>query len=132
MMKESELKKRGLFPYIGGFSIRQSSRSVLESLNYANEILSKPSNMVLMFPQGRLHSIYSQTIRFNRGVEKLLKNDNLQILMAYNTLEFWNQKKPLLYLNLKNYTGALDLESLNIAYQGFVNSIVESHKNKSL
>ena len=62
MVQESQLEKHIYFKYKGAFSIKKKSKELFESINYTTEILSNPQNMVLIFPQGRLQSLYTNEI----------------------------------------------------------------------
>ncbi len=58
MMLEEELHKRSFLRKLGAFSIRKNSLSALHSLKYATKILSKPKNLLLLFPQGSFQSAH--------------------------------------------------------------------------
>ena len=75
MMLESELRKRWIFSYSGGFSVAHGSRSSIESLNYSADLLQNNSNLVLMFPQAKMHSIYNDNLKFERGIEYIAKRN---------------------------------------------------------
>jgi len=66
MMLEEQLRKHWYFNFTGGYSVRKSSRSIIDTLNYTAELLEHSSNMVLLFPQGRITSMHNQEIKFER------------------------------------------------------------------
>ncbi len=122
MMLEKQLRKYWFFRYTGGFSVRKQSKSVVESLNYAAELLTKNENMVLLFPQGEIHSLHNQNITFERGVERLLMNKEkgVQVLFLVNLVDYFSHRKPGIYLYLREYTeGAFDLAAIEQSYRAF-------------
>ncbi|MGK9476317.1 lysophospholipid acyltransferase family protein [Melioribacter sp. OK-6-Me] len=121
MMLEEQLKKHWYFQYSGGFSVKKKSRSVLETIDYAAKLLSCNENMVLLFPQGEINSIYNTNIKFERGVEYILKKcpDNVNILFVVNLIDYFSNRKPSLYMFIK---------TCKITYKDV--SILESEYNK--
>jgi len=73
MMLEDQLRKYMFFNKTGGYSIKKGSRSIIESLNYTARLLSDNKNLVLIFPQGEIQSIYTGTLHFEKGLEHILK-----------------------------------------------------------
>ena len=64
MVTEENYKKVWFMKYLGAFAIRRNSRSALEALQYAGELLDDHRNLVLIFPQGRLYSQHAAEIDF--------------------------------------------------------------------
>jgi hypothetical protein len=131
MMLEQQLKKRILFSYSGGFSINKNSRTTLESLKYASDLLNNMNNLVLMFPQGKLHSIYCDKIKFGKGVERIVKNNtNTEIVMCANLVEYFASKKPSLYVYLQSFDlQEKNIETLENEYNIFYNKCLDKHRN---
>ena len=73
MMQEDQLLKYRFFNKTGAFSVRKSSREALQSLSYASSLLEESSNMVLIYPQGQLHSLYDSDFHFQRGLGRLIE-----------------------------------------------------------
>ncbi|MBN1789643.1 MAG: lysophospholipid acyltransferase family protein [Bacteroidales bacterium] len=105
MMLEDQLRKVSIFSLTGGFSIKKGSRSVIESLKYTVELLSDNRNLVLLFPQGKLTSLYDQSFHFEKGLEHIIKevNGNVQIFFQANLIDYFSHKKPSLFIYLKEY-----------------------------
>ena len=127
MMQEEQLKKFWFFNYSGGFSINKKSKSVIESINYSSTILSKPENMLLIFPQGALNSIHNKNIYFQKGIEKIVAktNNQIQIVFVANFIDYFNYSKPTLFQYIKEFK----FEQFNIdifcnEYQNFYNNCV--------
>ncbi|MDD4778541.1 MAG: lysophospholipid acyltransferase family protein [Fermentimonas sp.] len=121
MMQEDQLLRYRFFNYTGGFSIKRSSREVIESLQYAASLLNDPDNMVLMYPQGKLQSLYSDSFSFEKGIERILKgrDGEVQLLMSVNMIDYLAHPKPSLYIYLREYNGAFLLGELEKAYNNF-------------
>ena len=131
MMLEAELRKRILFNYSGGFSVAHGSRSSIESLNYSAELLQNSSNLVLLFPQAKMHSIYNDKLTFERGVEYILKKCNTKpkIVFLATLVDYFEHPKPDVYFYISEYEGVnQDVKSIESAYNTFIQSKVELHK----
>jgi 1-acyl-sn-glycerol-3-phosphate acyltransferase len=107
MMLEDQLAANPILKYGGAFSVKKGSRDVIESIRYTKELLTKPNSMVLMFPQGKLNSLYSNTFLFEKGLEYLLKNNNnalpVKLLFIANLIEYGKNPKPTLFIHYKTY-----------------------------
>jgi 1-acyl-sn-glycerol-3-phosphate acyltransferase len=122
MMLEKQIKKFRVTNMVGAYSVRKGSRSIIETLNYTNEILSDKRNMVLMFPQGEIESLYQGDIRFEKGIEKIVRSNTgkIQILFITNLIDYFSDEKPTLYIYLKEYeAGNITHESMEEAYNTF-------------
>lgn len=106
--------------FVGAFSITKRSRDVIESLNYAAELLNDPQNLVLIFPQGKLFSNYVDDVRFDKGVFRIMQKAqiNFQLVFASTFIQYFKHKKPTatVYLksNIEKYT---NITELKVAYQ---------------
>ena len=130
MMLEEQLRPRWLLRYAGAYSIRIGHRSTLETLAYTNEVLQNPSNMVLVFPQGRIESQYVPHVGFQNGVLRLLKSlpENAHILFCVASIDYGSARKPTLYLNYKLFTGhASEVEA---GYAAYYEAIREAQAQK--
>jgi len=105
MMLEDQLKKNWFFQHTGAFSVRKNSKSMIESLNYAAELLQNPENLVTYFPQGRFESIHQEKLHFEKGVEWLLKNlkNEVQVIFAANQADYFESAKPRLFMHFESY-----------------------------
>lgn len=98
MMQEDQLLKYRFFNQTGAFSIRKSSREALQSLSYASSLLEEPSNMVLIYPQGQLHSLYNSDFHFQRGLGRLIggREGKLHLILSANMIDYWDHPRPSL------------------------------------
>jgi 1-acyl-sn-glycerol-3-phosphate acyltransferase len=102
MMQEDHLQKRMLLNLFGGFSINRSSRAMIESLQYAANLLNNPQNLVVVFPQGKLISNHITEIEVERGIELLIKNIKgpCQIIYSCALIDYFESLKPSVFFHL--------------------------------
>lgn len=126
MILEEQLRKHPYFKYVGGFSVNKGSRDVLETLRYMREILTHSRNMVLLFPQGKLQSLYIRDFVFEKGAAALLKRtgENIQVVMMATMVDYFSKVKPGLYIYLEEYSPD-SAESLEVAYNRFYHTSME-------
>lgn len=129
MMLEEQLRKHWYFNYTGGFSVKKSARSAVETLQYSAELLSHPNNLVLMFPQGEVESIHKQSVAFEKGAEKILQRTNrseVQVLFLFNSVDYFINMKPVLYHYITEYKGSgISYLELERNYNIFLKESVE-------
>jgi 1-acyl-sn-glycerol-3-phosphate acyltransferase len=127
MMLEEELQKRQFLRNIGAFSVKRGQKSVVESLQYAAGLLQHPQNMLLLFPTGRLQSLYAGDFAFQKGVERILTNapPNLQVIFSFILPEFGSNPKPALHTYLHTHEDwKADLPALEKAYNEAYHSVL--------
>ncbi|WP_304063329.1 lysophospholipid acyltransferase family protein [Pedobacter glucosidilyticus] len=102
MSLKKQLQKNPWMKYFGSFSIVPHSRTYVESLSYAAEILSKPGNILLMYPQGNLESQYVRHIAIKDGICTLLPmvKGKCQLLWSSNLTEYFESLKPSIYFHM--------------------------------
>lgn len=119
MMLEEQLSKRQFLRYAGAYSInRESPRSMLETLQYSAQLLQSPNNLVLMFPQGRIESMYRQAPTVQKGFWRILQKTATppQVIGCISSIDYFSERKPSLKLALSNID---DLSSFEAVRQGF-------------
>lgn len=133
MMLEEQLLRYRFFNYTGAFSVNKGSRSVVESIRYASELLNDSENMLLMYPQGRLHSMYEHHFQFEKGIERMLKNRErkVQVVFSANLVDCFTEPKPSLSIYTENYEGAFTVEALEQAYNDFYARCLEKQFAKA-
>lgn len=131
MMLEPELRKRWIFSYSGGFSIAHGAKSIIESLSYASSLLTDKNNLVLMFPQGKLHSMYHDEFKFQQGVERIIsKSPKAKIVFLGTLVDYFEHPKPDLYFYLKEYNAVGDsFQKIEKSYREFFKQCVDTQKN---
>jgi 1-acyl-sn-glycerol-3-phosphate acyltransferase len=130
MMDEEQLRKRWLFSYSGGFSIRPTSRSLFESLRYTEQLLTNPENLVIIFPQGKLYSSHAPEIHFKKGIERLRFDHQIQpdVYFLVQLTDYFQFEKPTLYFYLKKATNEdIATRSYELAYNQFYQQTLQQH-----
>ncbi len=129
MMLEEQLKKHWYFNYTGGFSVKKSARSVVETIQYSAELLSQPDNLVLLFPQGKVESIHKQIFIFEKGVGRILEKTertNVQIVFLVNSIDYFINRKPILHHYIKEYKDkSTDYDTIERSYNAFYKECIK-------
>lgn len=133
IMLEEQLLRYRFFNYTGAFSVNKGSRSVVESIRYASDLLNDSKNMLLMYPQGRLHSMYEHHFSFEQGINRILKNreGKVQVVFSANLVDCFTEPKPSLSIYTENYEGAFTVEALEQAYNDFYTRCLEKQFAKA-
>ncbi len=132
MMFEEQLRRYWFFNYTGGYSVNKRSRSMLESIRYTNSLLTDNRNMVLIFPQGEIRSAHAHDIVFERGIEKILADQKnpVQVIFQVNLTDYFSEKKPGLYLYLKEYNDtSFQLTDLQHSYNCFFSECINAQQS---
>jgi 1-acyl-sn-glycerol-3-phosphate acyltransferase len=122
MILEETARKERFLKYVGAFSVKKDSKGILQSLDYAAELLADPANLVLMFPQGRLYANFVTNIKFEKGLVRIIEKaaGNFQLIFASTFIQYFKHKKPTATVYLKsepeNYAGK-SIDKLQEAYQ---------------
>ncbi len=106
MVLEETAKKEGFLKYVGAFSIQKNAKSIIESLEFAGKLLDDPNNLVLIFPQGKLYSLHSKTVNFEKGVSRIINASkrNFNYVFAVILTDYFDQRKPKLKIELQNWS----------------------------
>jgi 1-acyl-sn-glycerol-3-phosphate acyltransferase len=131
MMLEEELRRLWFFNHTGGFSIRKRSKSVIETLNYTEELLRDNNNLVLVFPHGKIHSMHQQNFQFERGIERAIRNltGKIQIIFMASLVDYHSKPKPSLYIYIDDTgDGDFTIGNLEDRYNAFYRQSVEKQK----
>jgi len=105
MMLEEQLKKRMFLNKGGAFSIRKHSPSVIETIQYTRGLLSDPGNLVTLYPQGEIRSMFDYPVRFEKGPEKFLRGLEGQVQVFFMTalIDYFSHTRPSVTLALREY-----------------------------
>ena len=120
MAREDTTVKFQYVKYGGAFSINKQSRDMLQSLDYAAELLNDAQNLVLIFPQGKLYSNFVNTVQFEKGITRIMEKaeEKFQLLFAATFVQYLKHKKPTATVYLKaEPSGGKSFEDLKNAYQ---------------
>ncbi len=126
MMDEEELSKRWLFPLSGGYSIRPTSKSLFESLRYTEHLLACPENLVVIYPQGKLYSSHTPTVKFKKGIERMRFDSEHQpdVYFLVQLTDYFQFEKPSLYFYLEKATIKQNYEA---DYNSFYQHCIQQH-----
>ena len=134
MMLEEQIGKFPLLNKVGGYSVRKKSRSIIETLIYTNELLSDKRNLVLLFPQGEIQSVYTQKIKFGKGLGRILKDNagKIQVIFLANLIDYFSEEKPTLYTYFQEFVNTeSSLELVEKEYNLFYSGCISENINKS-
>lgn len=127
MMLEEQLSKRLYLTRCGCFSIRKNSRDIIESINYARELLDDQRNAVTIYPSGAIISHHAQNFPFQKGFARLISNEvnSPVIALAVVLIDHFSLSRPEIRIYLEYYSGERTAEAIEKAYHSFYHSCVE-------
>lgn len=128
MSLKKQMEKNKWLRYCGSFSVDPGKRSIVESFEYASEILSKPGNVLLFYPQGNLESSHIRHIQFQDGLREIVPNvkGKCQLIWSSNVIEYFESTKPSLYYNLLDCGESAEFDFESVKQQ------VNLHHRKSI
>lgn len=130
MMLEEQLEKRMFLNKVGAYSVKRGSRSVFDSLNYSSQLLKTASNMVIIYPQGEISSLYSYPVRFERGVERIIRGagPDTTVLFYVALVDWFSWKKPTVVLRLRrfDYSGTPGHAELEEAFNRLIADSIDA------
>ncbi len=107
MMLEEQLARRKFLSRIGAFSIKRGSRTSLESLQYAANLLNDKSSLLLIFPQGKISSLYRYPLAFEKGWSRItgMIEKRPQIVFMANLIGYFSHPRPCLNMYIQTFQG---------------------------
>ncbi|TKC00127.1 lysophospholipid acyltransferase family protein [Pedobacter cryophilus] len=105
MVLEETAQKVKFLKYLGAFGIQRNAKSLIQSLEYAGELLDDPKNLVLIFPQGELHSSHVSAVNFEKGLSKIVaaSKKQFQYIFAAMVTDYFDHRKPSITIYLENW-----------------------------
>ncbi len=98
--EEKHLSRYQFFRSLGAFGINlENPGAALPSLRYALGLLTKPNNVVWMFPQGRLHAPDAPIV-VKGGVSFLAEKSGATILPCVFRYEFRAEENPAIIISV--------------------------------
>ncbi|MBE2279162.1 MAG: lysophospholipid acyltransferase family protein [Ignavibacteriaceae bacterium] len=100
LMLEEQLKRYYFFNYLGAYSINlNDARSMIESINYTNNLLNKPDNFIAFYPQGEIQLYGLENIKLKKGFKRVLgaSNANYLVVPVAFKFQFEEEKLPAIY-----------------------------------
>ncbi|TZF86087.1 glycerol acyltransferase (plasmid) [Pedobacter sp. BS3] len=105
MVSEENYRKVAFLKYLGAFSVKKGSKDMLETLDYAGELLKDKNNLVVIFPQGKLYSSHVTQVDFERGLLRLAQSagKKFQYVLAALFTDYFEHRKPGITVYLHNW-----------------------------
>ncbi len=131
MVIDSQLKAFPILKYVGCFSVDKKSRKMIESLNYASELLRDPTIMLGIYPQGGLFSMHLNKIHFVSGFDYIFKRTEttpFQVFFGVTLLDYLESFKPIARVYLTEYHGERSTEQMEEAYNLFYSECKHKHQ----
>lgn len=100
MMLEEQLQRYWFFQKLGCYSVDlHDNRKMITSMKYSIDLLSKPENLVTIYPQGEIQSFDSENLNFKNGINFLGKQSHkdFNILPVAFKIEYTNEKLPIIF-----------------------------------
>jgi len=119
MMLEEQLRLRPFFARVGAFGIRPGRREVLAAMRYSADVLRRPGNLLVMYPQGTIQSQHTPYLNFKKGVEEILRQAGAEpdILFCAVLIDYYSFRRPSLTYHLRPFQiHHADIRSLEAAF----------------
>ncbi len=132
MMLEEQLRNNQFLSKLGAFSIRKRSKSVIESLQYASNILTNNNNLLLLFPQGVIQSQHQRPFLFEQGWGRIFENlkNPVQVIMIAHLVDYFSSPKPRVnqYINCLTEATEYTCKNLQDEYNAFFEDCVNQQQ----
>lgn len=108
LVTSTDYHDRWFLKYFGAFAPEQKGKDVVETLLYAGQLLDDPSNLVLLFPQGKLYSGHIGSVSFEKGIMQVLNasKKKFQIVFSATLSDYFAHRKP----EVKTYLSTWEAE----------------------
>ncbi|MFM6953389.1 MAG: 1-acyl-sn-glycerol-3-phosphate acyltransferase [Sphingobacteriaceae bacterium] len=108
LVSEENYRAHGFLKYLGAFSVKKQSRSMIETLEYAGKLLNDPASMVVIFPQGKLFSSHTDEVIFEKGLMNIINSSDrkFQYLFVALLVDYFQFRKPSAKAYLQTWEGA--------------------------
>jgi hypothetical protein len=105
LVTADDYEKYWYLKFLGAFAAVNKGKDVVETLTYAGGLLDDPDNLVLVFPQGKLYSSYTNSIVFEKGVMQIINasKKKFQIVFAATLTDYFDRRKPSIKTSLRNW-----------------------------
>ena len=83
----------------GAFSVKPGSRDALASVAFASGLCQDQDTLLLLFPQGRIHSQYDAEFQFGAAANRIMTDSpDCQAVFFASFLDYSASHKPGLFL----------------------------------
>ncbi|MFP3861072.1 MAG: lysophospholipid acyltransferase family protein [Bacteroidales bacterium] len=135
MMLEEQLKPRMFLNKAGAYSIKKNTRDVVNTLNYTVELMKDKNNIVVMYPQGSIQSVYHYPLEFEKGVEAILnRSQEVDVYFLVALVDYFSHRKPALTLGIKEYPFEKPVSTLTIqeAYNEYMQYLIAGQTEEKI
>lgn len=131
MAGASQLHRYPFMREIGGIPLQSNSRNNIKSIACVNRLLQDPRNAVLLYPQGKMASVYRSRFQFAPGTDHLLQllPADIQLLFVAYFTENGNRLRPGVwaYYALRDNDGqGLVRERYQLFYDYYLNIHIQN------
>ncbi len=132
MMLENQLKNRMFLNKAGAFGIRKQSHSVVGAIEYTRNLIQDPANIVAMYPQGEIRSMFHYPVRFERGITNILSGleNQVQIVFLAVLPDFFSHPKLSLTFGVKEYHPGenISVKDMETAFNEHMQHMIDQQK----
>lgn len=112
LMEEVNLRAYPFLSWIGAFSIRRGeAASALESLRYAQRLLTRPKATVFIYPEGRIRP-FGLPLELERGAAVLGRRVGCPMVPAAVRYVFFEDERPDILVSLGDAHAAESIEQM--------------------
>ncbi len=132
LVSEENYQGNGFMKYLGAFSVKKKSKSMLQTFDYAGQLLNHPENLVVVFPQGKLYSAHTEEVIFEKGLMNIINasSKNFQYLFVAFFVDYFQFKKPTVKAYLQTWEGA-EFTSLQLIKSEFNKHFAQAKRNQN-
>jgi hypothetical protein len=101
-----QVKRHPFFRRVGAFSVdRSRPRDGMRAIRYAADLLNQRPCAVVIFPQGKIQPAGIRPLRFERGIDRLLKlSPQAAVVIVALRYEYWRDQRGELLVDLSEPT----------------------------
>ena len=105
LVTKEDYERSWYLKYVGAFAAVNKGKDVVETLAYAGSLLNDAGNLVLVFPQGKLYTSYTDSITFEKGVMQIINasKKKFQIVFSATLIDYFDRRKPTVRTYLRNW-----------------------------
>lgn len=112
LMLVKQLKVYRFFNWMGAYGVEQESiSSVMQTVKYTRELLSAPTSLVVIYPQGEIRPYGIDKVVLQKGITKFAGGEasNSVVIPIAFKIQFDEDKKPAVYCSIGEVLEAKDV-----------------------
>lgn len=112
LMLVKQLKVYRFFNWMGAYGVEQESiSSVMQTVKYTRELLSAPTSLVVIYPQGEIQPYGIDKVVLQKGITKFAGGEasNSVVIPIAFKIQFDEDKKPAVYCSIGEVLEAKDV-----------------------